>query len=225
MEVATVLSSWFARQLGCPQGLFGAWFLAPLWNRRNAALSDAALAALAPVPTDRVLEIGFGGGYLLGRLAPLLTAGALVGVDVSATMVRRAQRRYRGLVRTGRLDLRCAPAESLPFDQGTFTKVCSVNSVFYWDDPARAFAECGRLLVDDGRLVLCLTCPRSLAKRGFARHGLKLLEPTEVEQQLAAAGFHDVRTSLAADQHRDFFCCAGTKTTGRTSPAVATTGA
>ena len=201
-----MLAAWFARQLACPTGLFGAWFLAPLWNRRNAALSDAAFDALTPAPTDRVLEIGFGGGYLLGRFAAVLTDGALAGADVSAVMVSRARRRFRVQLRMGRLKLRCAPAEALPFDDGSFNKICSVNSVFYWSNPARAFAECRRVLTDGGVLALCLTEPRSLERRDFAQHGLKLFESDEIERLLASAGFHDCRVTRHADRHRDFFC-------------------
>ena len=63
-----MFSRFLARQLACPTGVFGRWVLGPLWNRRNAVLNDAAFAALAPEPADRVLDVGFGGGYLLERL-------------------------------------------------------------------------------------------------------------------------------------------------------------
>jgi len=209
-----MFARWFAGQLACPRGLFGKCLLAPLWNRRNAALSDVAYDALVPAAGDRILEIGFGGGYLLNRLADAVTVGQLAGADVSSALVQRAQRRFRWLLSAGRLDLRCAPAEVLPFESGVFSKVCSVNSVFYWSDPARGLAECARVLKPGGKLVLCLTCPASLAKRNFARHGLKLFEPGEIEELLVAAGFGELRTTQHADRHQEFFCTVGAKVSG-----------
>ena len=78
---------WLAGQLADPGGPAGI-LLAPLWNRRNAALNDAAFDALALAADDRVLEVGFGGGYLLGRMAGRVSQGFVAGADVSAAMSR-----------------------------------------------------------------------------------------------------------------------------------------
>jgi SAM-dependent methyltransferase len=119
-----VLAKFVAQQLGAPSGVIGRWVLAPLWNRRNAALNDVVFDRLALHSDDRVLEIGFGGGYLLGRMAGVVTQGFVAGVDVSEAMVAVCERRYRPLVRAGRLELRSAPAESLPYRSGCFSKAC-----------------------------------------------------------------------------------------------------
>ena len=81
-----MFAKFLAGQLGRPSGVWGL-VLAPIWNKRNAALNDVAFQALALSPQDRVLEVGFGGGYLLGRMAQVVTAGFLAGVDVSPSMV------------------------------------------------------------------------------------------------------------------------------------------
>ncbi len=113
-----------ARELGNPSAL-AAPLLAALWNRRNATLNDVAYARLGLQPDDRVLEVGFGGGYLLGRIAAALTTGFVAGVDVSPAMVALCRRRYRSLVQAGRLELHCAPAESLPYPAGHFSRLCT----------------------------------------------------------------------------------------------------
>ena len=82
-----MLAKLLAQQLGHPSNITGKWVLAPLWNRRNRALNDVALAKLDLRPDDRVLEVGFGGGYLLGRIAAVVTEGSIAEVDVSEAMV------------------------------------------------------------------------------------------------------------------------------------------
>jgi ubiquinone/menaquinone biosynthesis C-methylase UbiE len=203
-----MFSRLFARQLASPSGP-AAGLLARVWNRRNAALNDAALRALALVPDDRVLEVGFGGGYLLGRMARQVTAGHLVGVDVSPAIVARGTRRFRTLVAAGRLGLRCAPAEALPFPAGRFTKACSVNSLFYWADVPRALAELARVLEPGGLLVLCFTRGRCLEDKSFARHGVGCYEEADVRRFLETAGFHTIAASPGADRHREFVCLSG----------------
>ena len=209
--MGAVLARFLARQLGKPSGLFGRLFLAPLWNRRNRALNDAVLERLAVQPGDRVLDVGFGGGYLLGRLATERAASFLAGVDISAVMVARGAQRYRRLVQAGRMDLRCAAAEALPYPAGHFTKVCSVNSIFYWHDARAALAECYRTLETGGQLVLCFTSRQSLTPRRFAAHGLTLPEPPDVQAALESCGFRTVRTARGADRHRTYYCTTAQK--------------
>ncbi len=127
-------------------------------------------------PADRVLDVGFGGGYLLDRMSTVVDDGWLAGVDISPAIVAAAQKRYRERVKAGKLGLACAAADALPFPDEHFTKVCSVNSIFYWQDVDHGLREIARVLVNGGHLVLCFTSKASLEQKGFARH-LDLVEP------------------------------------------------
>jgi SAM-dependent methyltransferase len=204
------LGKLIAGQLARPSGLTGRLILARLWNRRNSALNDATFAALALASNDRVLEVGFGGGYLLGRMSRIVTGGLLAGVDVSPAMIASCTRRFRTLVRDGKLDLRCASAESLPFPSAFFSKACSVNSIFYWPDPARGILELSRVLAAGGKLVLCFTAPASL-QRGLMSQGITPYGAGEVRAFLEAAQFRDITLTSGADKHRDFLCAIGYK--------------
>jgi ubiquinone/menaquinone biosynthesis C-methylase UbiE len=200
-----MFSRLLARQLACPTSSWG-WALARVWNRRNAALNDAVLRALNLAPADRVLEVGFGGGYLLAQMAWQVTAGHLAGVDVSPAVVAYCARRFRALVASGKLELRCAPAEDLPFSAGRFSKACSVNSLFYWPDVPHALAELARILEPGGQLVLCFTLGRYLERQSFARHGVGCYEEADVRRMLEEAGFHSTASFPGADRHREFLC-------------------
>lgn len=206
-----MLAKLLAQQLGHPSNITGKWVLAPLWNRRNRALNDVALAKLDLRPDDRVLEVGFGGGYLLGRIAAVVTEGSIAGVDVSEAMVAYCQRQYRATILTGHLNLCCGTAEALPYSAAQFDKVCTVNSVFYWNDALRAIAEIGRVLKENGLLVHCFTCKESLQDKNFARNGLALYDPGDVELMTEAAGFSAIATERLYDQHREFWCMTAVK--------------
>jgi arsenite methyltransferase len=201
----------FARQLSYPSGILGRFILPRVWNRRNSALNEVAFDSLALKPGDRVLEVGFGGGHLLSRMAGAITDGFLAGVDVSPTMVAFCEKRYRSLVRDGKLELRCAGAESLPYPSAHFTKACSVNSIFYWQDAPQAISELWRVLVEGGMLVLCFTCKESLEKRGFANSGITLYAAEEVQHMMETSGFYPIHMVRASDKHREFVCATGRK--------------
>jgi ubiquinone/menaquinone biosynthesis C-methylase UbiE len=206
-------ATYIARQLRQPSGLVGGIFLPRLFNWRNAALNDFTLDTLSLAPADSVLEVGFGGGYLLGRVAAVSTHGAIAGVDASPAMVQYCRRRHRKLMRSGRLSLACASAEALPWRSETFTRACTVNTLFYVADPAQAIAELWRVLSGAGKAVVCFTLRQSLQDREFANHGLTLFDAGDVERLLLQAGFEDVHTLTAADRYRQFACVSGVKHT------------
>ena len=92
-------------------------------------------ALLAPGPRDRVLEVGCGAGHLLERLPE----GRRFGLDLSESMLRRAQRR----VDPG--TLLQANAESLPFRTGAWDRVYCSEVLEHLADPRAALAEIERL--------------------------------------------------------------------------------
>ena len=119
--------------------------LSQRWERRHgAALKRALLANVS----GRVLELGVGTGLSFAHYPRL---DELVGVDPSEPMLRRARRRAAELGRD--VTLVQAPAEALPFPDGSFDWVVSLAVLCTVDDPARALDEVRRVLRPDGRFV------------------------------------------------------------------------
>lgn len=206
-----MFSKLFAKQLSRPSAVLGQLVFAHLWNQHNVALNNLTLQHLNLQSNDHVLEVGFGGGYLLGKMLPILTYGSLAGVDHSKAMVKFCEKRYRPFIQSGKLELQLASAEQLPYADNCFTKVCSVNSIFYWPDAQCAIGEFWRVLREAGLLILCFTSKESLATRNFSTHGLKLYEQNEVVEMMKTVGFRQVKVQPAQDRHRTFWCITGDK--------------
>ncbi len=178
-------------QFAHPRGLAG-WLAGALMARKNAAMNDAAVAALEVSETDRVLEIGFGHGRTIAALARRARRGLVAGVDRSETMLAMASRRNRGALRAGRVELRCAGVDALPFPDGYVDKVLAVNSVQFWPGPGRSLAEVRRVHRPGGVLLLGIRLHDPGARR-FASPGFREEQVESVRRAVAAAGFAGVR--------------------------------
>jgi arsenite methyltransferase len=198
------ISRFIAVQLGSPKGIF-ANLAGFIWNRRNAALNDTVFDLLALRPTDRVLDIGFGGGYLLNRMLTVITDGLIAGVDVSSAMVVYTEKRHPKAIDAGKLEFKCAAVEFLPYPAKYFTKVCSVNSIFYWQNAEQGIHEIKRVLAPGGKLVLCFTSKASIETKAFAKY-IQLYKTDEVEHLLSDFEFQDIKAMSFNDNYRQYIC-------------------
>ena len=200
-----------AKQLHKPSGFIGKFVVARLLNRGNAPLNLLTLKCLALQSDDRVLEIGFGGGDLLNRIAERVAQGHVTGVDFSPEMVALCERRFARLIAAKRMELHCASVEKLPLPEAHFTKVCTVNTIYFWPAPMGPLKEIHRVMADGGRLVVCFNPPATLKKAPYTKYGFHFREPAEVQGFLAEAGFHHLEMVDGVSSLGEFKCAVATK--------------
>ncbi|MGI8809417.1 MAG: class I SAM-dependent methyltransferase [Acidimicrobiales bacterium] len=176
-----------ASQFGDPRGPKG-WLAAQVVARLTGEANRWMIDCLQVGPDGRVLDVGCGPGLAVA-MAARATQGLVAGVDVSSTMVRHARRRNRTAVREGRVEIRLADAVRLPYPDGHFTRVGSLNSLQFWPLPDDGLRELYRVLAPNGRLVLVVMARRDDPPGPDAPPWLK-----ETVDCLRAAGFATVAT-------------------------------
>jgi len=193
-----LLDTFLRSQFGRPSGLIGSLVVAPLLNAGNAGLVQAAMEALAPNPADAVLDIGFGGGASLVAMAEKVPRGHVTGIDYSPDMVAGAERLILKKRLSARVGVQFGDVAELPFRAGTFHRVLTVNSLYYWPDLQGALREIRRVLKRGGRVAVGFHSPWSvrLFTRGW--EGFWLYEPRELADRMQEAGFEVLQTV-----HRD----------------------
>ena len=118
---------------------------------RGVADQTAEIALTASAAPERVLDVGCGSGYLLRLLASRCPGAAeLAGVDAARGMIKVAA----ASAADERLRFSVGVAEHLPFRDASFDLVVSVTSFDHWSDQRAGLAECRRVLVSGGHLVL-----------------------------------------------------------------------
>jgi SAM-dependent methyltransferase len=190
----SLFGRYLARQFAAPSGLVGRLVIAPWLNRIGWRLNALALELVVPGPGERLLEVGYGGGGLLRRLARLRPA-RLVGVDISGAVPKRVD--GAELVR--------AEAAALPFADGSFDAVVSVSVLHFWSRLEPVLAEFSRLLRTGGRLVLVFEPPEALRRWAGHRYGFQLWSEADLVGAAAAAGLALEERRQGSGRKPDFF--------------------
>ena len=172
-------------------------------------MNRLVIEVLAVGGQETVLEVGFGGGALLGEWLER-TRGSVIGVDVSSAMVDRARRRLGPALKADRLRLIQASVETLPVETASVDKAASVNSLYFWPDPAASLVELARVIRPGGRLALCFEPAAELRKWPGHVFGFRSVDEEEARSWMVRAGFDglDVREGFGRKPDR-YFCLTG----------------
>ncbi|NDJ74968.1 MAG: class I SAM-dependent methyltransferase [Chloroflexi bacterium] len=169
---------------------FWGWLALQVMIRRNQRMNGWGVDLLMLQPSDHVLEVGFGSGATIKRMARIVMSGKVAGVDHSEVAVERAARRnWRG-IHAGRVELTFANAVSLPYEAEQFDKVLSTGTLYYLTDPVVVLQEIRRVLKPGGRVAIMVRAPAALKKNPvFASGQYPTYEADEVLGLLHEAGF------------------------------------
>lgn len=129
---------------------------AEIQEARNIEVADIVLRAAAPVPGERVLDVGCGPGATALPLAEAVgTAGHVTGVDLSEPMLGLLRQRVAEHGITNLTPL-LADAQTYPFAPASFDVATSRFGVMFFADPVAAFRNLAAALRPDGRLAMAV---------------------------------------------------------------------
>jgi len=164
---------------------------------RDAArrIQQAVLAETRLRPTDRVLDIGSGGGWLFeefeGKASPRIAAMDL-GVKNLRKLREKQGKEIMAVV---------ADAAHLPFREGAFSAVIASEVLEHLNDPGAAIGEAARTLAQGGRCIistpyreklryyLCIHCNRPTP----ANAHLHSFDEHVLSDYFSRAGLRDIR--------------------------------
>jgi ubiquinone/menaquinone biosynthesis C-methylase UbiE len=210
-----LLDDLLSAQYRRPSGILGIWVSRQM-ARDHQRENLWTIGLLEVTPTDHILEIGFGSGFAINRIAGMLNNGKIAGVDFSPTMVKAARKRFAGLAQQGKTDLRHGDSTCLPFPNESFNKAYSVHSIYFWPQPLKALQEIRRVLEPDGICIITLL-PRHRMRVDFPDSpedapNFKQYSGEKLTNLFLEAGFHNARiASDPNERKRSNFSVIGLK--------------
>ncbi len=183
-------------------------FYAILEEKFEKGLREKSIEYLAVQKGETVLEVGFGTGCALVKIAEAVgETGKVYGIDITPRMVQWARKRLARKELTKRAELTAGDARDMPYLDNLFDAVYMASVLDLFDTPEipQVLQEVKRILKPKGRIVVV-----SIPKNGFENSKvLRLYEwlhkkfpkyascrPIYVEDFLREAGYQIIKTKV-----------------------------
>lgn len=188
MNITKMFGAYIDGQYRRPTGIVGR-FIAGRMAQQHQPENAWTVSLLHVQPGDHILEIGFGPGATIQRLAALTPEGHVTGIDYSPTMVSLASRHNAQAIKAGQVKLCHGNVVNLPFANYTFDKVISIHTLYFWLEPLDALIEIQRVLKPGGMLALTILPREKWPGGGTGTEYCKVYSGDDVVKLLLDAGF------------------------------------
>ena len=204
---------------GEPRGAIG-WVGARVMGSAMQQYTRAMAAELPLQPDDELLDVGCGSGRLLAEHAAHVRYVA--GLDISEIQVGLARKRLSERIAAGTAEIVLGDSVNLPWEDGRFSVVTSLEVLKHIGDPDGTLREMHRVLRPGGRAVFTLG---EYVKAGWGATdesgvrnawGVWNWSDADAQRLVEEAGFVDVALSVLPVAYKSRLVRA-------TKPAVTTT--
>lgn len=192
-----------AKQLRKPEGETGLK-VGDNMNTGNGVMNRMVFDFVNVQPGDRILEIGPGNGKLIPVLLKDVQDVFYAGIDYSQDMVNEAWAFNKELIKNKQAEIQQGDFTAIPYPENSFSKVCTINTIYFLDDPLAGLKETWRVLRPGGELFLGIRPKWSISHLPFTQHGFTFYSEEEGEELLKEAGFTDVHHVLKNEGEREF---------------------
>lgn len=135
-------SKYISGQFKNPQGITGR-IVSLIQNIVNAAMYKNTVALVEMDSSDKVLDIGYGNGHLL-ELIYKKKPVQMYGIDISDDAKEMANKRNNKANNAGQLHLSVGDCCNLPYEEGFFSVITSINTIYFWSDTVKGLSEIRR---------------------------------------------------------------------------------
>jgi ubiquinone/menaquinone biosynthesis C-methylase UbiE len=200
-----------AAQWRKPTGSFFGKLVVSRMIRSNAPLNEWTISLMDVQPSDYVLEVGFGPGLAIARVAEIASEGFVAGIDFSEAMVGQAQKRNALAIQQGRVTLKQGDAlDTLPYGDNTFDKAFSIHVIYFWPELLQVLKELRRVLKVGGVVYIAALLGDESSK--VVQMGLlKAYTGEEVVQLLTEAAFSEAWFETKVFDQAPAMCAMGVK--------------
>ena len=175
-----------------PSGLIGR-FTSRLMVKGNKSNYDVLLRDMNIQPGDKILEIGYGPGIGINRIAAKCTSCEICGIDFSKLMYHKATAMNKAFIDSGHVRLLYGEFVNTAINITGLDKIFCINVVYFWNDLQPPFKKIKSLLKQDGKFYFYMAHPDFLRKLNPADDIFNKYSIEQVTAALSSAGFTNIK--------------------------------
>lgn len=181
-----------AQNLANPQGEKGIE-IGEMMNATNIGMTLESIKTLLLEDGEKILEIGHGNAGHLKNILDKAKELKYTGIDISETMNKEAGNLNKEFKDQAEFIL--YEGKKLPFEDGVFDKIFTVNTVYFWENPVDFLNEIYRVLKDRGTFVLTFGQKDFMEKLPFTAYDFRLYNNSELEELISQSHFKRMKIS------------------------------
>ncbi|MDN4014598.1 class I SAM-dependent methyltransferase [Chryseobacterium gambrini] len=181
-----------AQNLAHPQGEKGIE-IGEMMNETNIGMTLESIKTLLIEDNEHILEIGHGNAGHVRNILDKAIDVKYTGIDISETMHHEAIKLNKDFENQAEFVL--YEGTELPFEDKTFDKIFTVNTVYFWEKPTDFLNEIYRVLKDSGTFVLTFGQRDFMEKLPFTQFGFTLYNTDEMEETVSKSYFKRMKIS------------------------------
>jgi ubiquinone/menaquinone biosynthesis C-methylase UbiE len=197
MQLLKRIISYIDSQYGNPTGALGK-YIGEKMVKQHQPETYWTIDLLALNKDEKVLELGCGAGFAMKLLLQKSSVRKITGLDISETVLKLARKRNSHELTQGSASLVQGDVKQLPFENQQFTRVYSIQSIYFWDHIEETTSEIYRVLKPKGKVVLTL----SNGKSGVLWGGINEMIETTLIPAMNRQGFKNIEIQNGPDSRQ-----------------------
>lgn len=177
-----------AQQLSKPNGEQGI-NVANMMHDTNIGMTNSTIKALNIADTDRVLELGHGNCKHLSEILNKAENTSYVGLEISELMQKEAIQYNTPAILENKASFHLYDGNKIPFDDNTFDKILTVNTIYFWKNPKAFIKEIYRVIKPEGSLAISFADKNFMETLPFTAYGFNLYSKEQASHLAEIAGF------------------------------------
>ena len=191
-----------------PEGVGGKIML-NMMNVGHSGMAEWGFRHIDVHDGDACLDIGCGGGANVKRLLEKSGCGRVIGLDYSEVSVEKSRKVNQMAIEAGSCEILQGDVMQLPFGNAAFDVITAFETIYFWPDIDKAFAQVYSALKPGGTFMICNEV--SGEKAGDKKwtdivQGMRIYAPDVIADALTSAGFSGVKTDKNSKDWVCFTC-------------------
>ena len=165
-------------------------------NENHRPISEFAFECVDVGKTDKVLDIGCGGGVNIEKFLKL-TTNNVDGLDYSEVSVKESIKRNQKAVDDKKCKIIQADVSQMPIEDETYNLVSAFETIYFWPDIQNTFKEVSRIIKPGGQFMMAQGTDGNHPddeKWLNSVEGMTVYTASELEKYLIDAGFGSVES-------------------------------